>query len=156
MGEDIKDIVMSIKADLDKHMEVEEVIMKNLTQVLSSIKTDLKTQNEHNAIMINHLQEHFDDKINVCKGSFENLLEEKYSTKAEIEALTQSLLITHTEKRREDIAKASADTERRMQEKIHQVESKAKLLAWAAGTIMGVVTTVIGLIVTVYDKMNTG
>ena len=62
--------------------------------------------------------------------------------------MKQDSLIQSATIRRDEITTAINALEKRVEDKITTTETKAKLVAWTAGTIMGIITTAAGLVAT--------
>ena len=137
-----------LKNDLKRHMEVEEIVTRNHLNILQEVRQDIKDQSIHADQSIASLQNSTDNRITACNDKLMDTLNSNYSTNAQIKAYAGDLIAEQVEKRRLEISGAVNRLEKEIDTKIAETESKAKLIAWVAGTIMGIITTVVGVVVT--------
>lgn len=131
---------------------------EDLYKAIDTIRESVKELSNCVKIHINAGELHQKTQVNIL-NQVKHDLENHYMTKSEIEALASQIVHKQVDMRREDITKAIlrsetdirdriADSKREFDYKLSEVQGKAKLLAWAAATIMGVITTVLGAIAT--------
>jgi len=161
--------LLLVSAKLDKHIEVEEVVINNqakllegLYNLMKEIQTELndnrqhsdkraRKQDEHHDSVIRELQTNFDIKMNECNNKIMSVIEEHHPTFSDIEAINAKSDIHHIDRRRGEIEKAIYESDLRTDKKIISTENKAKIMAWVAGTVMGGVMSAIGLAVAIYN-----
>lgn len=146
--DELKALIKDIASGLEQQTKVEEIQMKNHINMILEMRNDIKSLKDFQSSQMLQVQEHIENKLSICNARMTDLLEKKYMTKAEIEAFSAKVVETQTQRRTSEINGLRKRLEHEFEEKIHNVESKARLLAWAAGTVMGVITTIIGAILT--------
>ena len=146
--DELKALIKDIASRLEQQTKVEEIQMKNHINMILEMRNDIKSLKDFQSSQMLQVQEHIENKLSICNARMTDLLEKKYMTKAEIEAFSAKVVETQTQRRTSEINGLRKRLEHEFEEKIQNVESKARLLAWAAGTVMGVITTIIGAILT--------
>ena len=143
-----------LKNGLKRHMEIEEIVTRNHINMLQEVRQDIKEQSVHTDKSLNFLQSNVDNRITTCNDKLMDMITTNYSTKAQIKAYAGELLAEQVEKRRVEINGAVSRLEKEIDDKIAGTESKAKLIAWVAGTIMGIITSIVGVVVTAVKHFN--
>ena len=146
--DELKALIKDIASRLEQQTKVEEIQMKNHINMILEMRNDIKSLKDFQSSQMLQVQEHIENKLSICNARMTDILEKKYMTKAEIEAFSAKVVETQTQRRTSEINGLRKRLEHEFEEKIQNVESKARLLAWAAGTVMGVITTIIGAILT--------
>lgn len=164
---ELKQLVLTFHSDLKRHMEVEEIQGKNNINMILEMRNDIKELKDNHNQHITQVQDHIETKISVCNDKITTTLENQYMTKPAIEAYAGKIVTEQVKERNEainglrkrleaefdgkiaNVKEKIKDAQIDVDEKIKATEGKARLIAWVAGTIMGAITTVIGLAIAI-------
>lgn len=132
---------------LNKHMEIEEIVMANIVESISELRVESREQRIRADEAIKETQIHFDDKIAECNTKVVSLLKDEHYNKDQVDNLARTIFEGHYKVYRDETTTALRAVEER-------VDRKAKLVAWVAATVMGIITTIAGLVIALYEAMK--